>query len=226
MQEFDYLSLFLLGLLGAGHCAGMCGPIVLSLPPRHGAAAQVPYNLGRIVTYGLLGGFLGWAGNAVSGLGWGGPGTGSVLLIQAGLTIVASVFLLLFGLARLGFIGDAGLLSSASLAGIPGFRRLGRRLARGQGDPGTYLLFGLLLGFLPCGLSYAAFTRCLVSGGFLQGLAGGLAFGAGTLPALLAIGLGASGFLRRHRETSEILSALLMIGMAIWLALGTLFPGS
>ena len=76
-------------------------------------------------------------------------------------------------------------------------------------------LLGMLMGFLPCGLSFAAFARALPSGSAWAGGTLLLAFGLGTLPGLLALGLGASGLLRRHRKHSDLLAGLLMIYMAV-----------
>jgi sulfite exporter TauE/SafE len=56
----------------------------------------------------------------------------------------------------------------------------------------------------------------------LQGALLTAVFGLGTLPALLLVGMGASGWIRRHQRPTEILSDLLMIGMAVSLALDAL----
>ena len=58
---------FLLGLVGSAHCAGMCGPLALALPPTGNTrvmflTGRVAYNLGRIVTYALLGACFGFVG--------------------------------------------------------------------------------------------------------------------------------------------------------------------
>jgi sulfite exporter TauE/SafE len=75
-------------------------------------------------------------------------------------------------------------------------------------------LLGLLLGLLPCGLSYAAFARALAAGGPAQGALLVLAFSLGTLPGLLLVGTGASRFARRHAKLFDVLSGVLLVAMA------------
>jgi sulfite exporter TauE/SafE len=70
------------------------------------------------------------------------------------------------------------------------------------------------MGLLPCGLSYAAFGRALAAGGFAEGAVLVLAFGLGTAPALLAVGLGAGRLLQRYRAYSDPLAGMLMLAMA------------
>jgi sulfite exporter TauE/SafE len=73
---------------------------------------------------------------------------------------------------------------------------------------------GLFMGFLPCGVSYANFSRALTASRPLEGGVLLLAFGVGTLPGLLLVGTGASVLARRYRKHFDILSGILMIGMA------------
>ncbi|NNL78010.1 MAG: sulfite exporter TauE/SafE family protein, partial [Desulfobacterales bacterium] len=68
---------------------------------------------------------------------------------------------------------------------------------------------------LPCGLSFAAFSRALAASGPLEGGLFLLAFGIGTLPGLLLLGTGASAIARRYRRHFDLFSGMLMIGMAV-----------
>ena len=89
------------------------------------------------------------------------------------------------------------------------------------------LLLGMMMGFLPCGLSFAAFTRALPSGGPINGAAMVLAFALGTIPGLLLLGTGASGLARRYQSHLDILAGLLLIFMAVELAVNAfsaIFP--
>ncbi len=76
------------------------------------------------------------------------------------------------------------------------------------------LLVGMMMGLLPCGLSFAAFTRALPSGSPFTGAALVFAFALGTVPGLLLLGTGAAGIIRRYQSHSDILAGLLMIYMA------------
>jgi hypothetical protein len=212
-DHLDLVSMFLLGLLGSGHCVGMCGPLVVAFPGRRGHfSAHLAYNAGRVATYTAIGAFLAGVGAGVAAvaaeasLQW-------TARAQVVFSLVAALFLALFGLSKLGFIREPHLLSLPSPARIPGFGLIQRRVLSGDGL-GSVFLIGLLLGLLPCGLSYAAFARVLPAGGPLEGGLMAFAFGLGTVPSLLAVGLGASRLSARHRKISDLVAGALMIGMA------------
>jgi len=204
------VGMFFLGLLGVGHCVGMCGPLTIAFPARIGGIPpHLWYHLGRLTMYIVGGAVLGAVGEAVGSLG-------AVAHFQVVLGAVAAVFLLLFGLSRLGLMPEPRLLLAANPAAIPGFgfARSAADRARAVG----MLPMGMINGLLPCGLSYAAFARALPSSGALEGGLLLAAFGVGTLPGLLILGTTAAGFLRRHRAMSDLLSGVLMIGMGLDLA--------
>lgn len=234
-------ALFALGLLGSGHCIGMCGPLVVAFPGRRrGFGGHAAYHLGRLCTYTLIGSLLGGLGVGLAEYGTQGSLVWTAR-IQIAFSLLAALFLALFGLSKLGFLKEPELLSLANPARIPGFRRLQRNLSKGtaardeaskndienddpkpaRAGPGVVALFflGLLLGLLPCGLSFAAFARALGAHGMLTGAIMTLAFGLGTLPSLLIVGASASRLSARHRRLSDLIAGMLMIGMAAALIL-------
>lgn len=195
-----FTSLFLAGLLGSmTHCVGMCGPFVVGqvvsrLEARPAAemrefhrltgAALAPYHLGRATTYAGLGAAAAaLAGGLinVTGLKW----------LSAALLALAAVFFAGYGLQRLGLAlpwprGPSPGSEEGALGRVLG--RVVRPLfARPTGWRGYGL--GLALGFLPCGLLYGALAAAAASAGPLSGALGMLAFAAGTVPALVAVGL-------------------------------------
>jgi hypothetical protein len=141
--------------------------------------------------------------------------------IQMGVSFTAVLFLLVFGLSRLGIISEPGWMAMASPDKIPGYRKLLKSAFSNKGQA-EMLFLGMMMGFLPCGLSFAAFTRALPSGNPINGAAMVFAFALGTLPGLLLLGTGASGFARRYQSHSDILAGLLMIYMAAELAVTAL----
>ncbi len=184
MTPLVFSAVFVLGLAGSLHCLGMCGPIVLSYSvtlrgPR--MAAHAAYNAGRILTYMFLGALAGAVGNVIGMLGrMAGLATG-VRLVAGSAMILAAVFMIGFG-------------PSAPLVRIQpqgATKRLTRAIGKFLLDPraGAKFVMGLMLGFLPCGLIYAALLKALESGGALAGALTMLAFGLGTAGALLATGL-------------------------------------
>lgn len=188
-------SLFLAGLIGsATHCVGMCGPFVLSqtmarleaVPAgelrefhRLTGAALIPYHLGRATTYVILGTLAAvFAGQVISlgGLRWLPP----VLLA------VAALFFVAYALQRLPIRlpgrgeGEGWWTRRVDPLVRPLF-------ARPVGWRG-YLL-GVALGFIPCGLLWGAIAAAAASGDALAGAFAMLAFTAGTVPALIVVGL-------------------------------------
>jgi uncharacterized protein len=152
---------------------------------------------------------------------WGGDPMLWVTRTQVGISLVAGLFLLFFGLSRIGFIAEPDWLAIASPTRLPGWRSLFSNAGNRRGNRDLFSM-GLLLGGLPCGLSYAAFTKALASASMLSGASMTLLFGLGTLPGLLAIGAGAALFLQRFRQQADILAGLIMLAMAATLLLNAL----
>jgi sulfite exporter TauE/SafE len=220
MNQLTFFSMFMLGILGTGHCIGMCGPLVIAFPARSGRfASHLYYHLGRIVTYVVVGSVMGGIGAGLAGIAaaTGGDYPAWAARIQMGVSLVAAIFLLVFGLARLGIISEPGWMAMASPDKITGYRKLLKSAFSNKGQA-EMLMLGMMMGFLPCGLSFAAFSRALPSGGPIHGAAMVFAFALGTVPGLLLLGTGASGFARRYQSHSDILAGLLMIYMAAELA--------
>lgn len=184
MSGARILLAFGMGFLGGfGHCVGMCGPIVLAfglaapgMPPRRALPPQLAYHLGRVTTYALIGAAMGLTGSFVNL-------AGRLAGFQDAVAVMAGGLMIALGLAA-----AAGATSvrwiEARLSGKI-FGAVRRVVAGGPG--GAYPL-GLLLGFLPCGLSYSAFAGAAATGGLVPGLLFALAFAVGTVPALLAAG--------------------------------------
>jgi hypothetical protein len=185
------------GFLGGfGHCVAMCGPLVgalgISAPPgtpaRRALLPQLAYHLGRITTYGTVGAVMGLVGSFVNVAGRL-AGWQDVVAVLAGALMVA------MGLGAatqsLWVKGAEGRLAGRVLGAV-------RRLAGHEAPLRAYPL-GLLLGFLPCGLSYSAFAAAAATGHPARGMALALAFGAGTLPALLLAGAVVSALSARAR---------------------------
>lgn len=204
------LAMFAVGLLGSGHCVGMCGGIATGL----GFAAQgqrtgalvVAYNLGRIASYAIAGALAATLG------GWG----QEYLALGPVLRLAAGVILVLMGL----YLADwwRALVQLEKL-GAHLWRRiqpLSKRLLPVQTLPHAIAL-GMLWGWLPCGLVYTALAFAIAAPSPLQGAATMVAFGVGTMPAMVAGGL-FSGALRRffQAKTVRMTMALAMIAFGVW----------
>lgn len=220
MEKIDLASLFLLGLFGTGHCVGMCGPLVFAFPGQTGRfISHLAYHGGRLATYTAIGFLLGGLGAGLARLFSGTASTAYLKVlaqIQVAFSLLAGVFLIVFGLAQVGLIKEPRWMAVAVPEKIPGYGKF-VRAAFANGSNLHMLLTGSLMGFLPCGLSFAAFSRALATANPLDGGLSLAAFGLGTMPGLLAVGTGASHLARRYRKQSDILSGLLMLGMGIML---------
>jgi sulfite exporter TauE/SafE len=220
MNEIDLYAMFMLGILGTGHCIGMCGPLIFAFPARTAKfSPHVFYHLGRTLTYVAMGGMMGAVGVALAKIA---SATGSdpqawIARIQIGLRLLAALFLIIFGLSRLGVLAEPGWLAAASPNKIPGFRKVLKSAALQTGQAEMFIL-GLMLGLLPCGLSYGAFARALPTGSIFNGALLVLAFAIGTIPGLLLLGTGASKIFQRYRKQSDILAGLLMLYMGVKLS--------
>jgi hypothetical protein len=168
-----------------------------------------------MITYAAIGALIGGLGAGISFLAGESDLSplSSIARIQVVFSIAAALFMLAFGLFRLQFLPEPAWMSIASPLKIPGFRRILRAAVDQRSDSHIFLL-GLMLGFLPCGLSYAAFARALPSGGAAAGGALAAAFALGTLPGLLLIGTCATRITAIRRRIMDILSGVIMIGMA------------
>jgi len=221
MFIFDLYSMFMLGILGTAHCIGMCGPLIFAFPASTGKfTPHLFYHMGRTITYVAIGGMMGAIGAGLAGLAAATGGDHMVWIahIKIVLRLLAALFLFIFGLSRLGIMPEPAWLSVASPDKIPGYRKVVKSAVLQKGQAEMFVL-GLMLGFLPCGLSFAAFAGALPTGNPLKGATLVLAFAAGTVPGLLLLGTGASKIVRRYQRPCDILAGLLMIYMAVKLSI-------
>jgi sulfite exporter TauE/SafE len=212
------ISALILGLLGGGHCLGMCGGLMGALTLAIPAEKRqqrffylLAYNLGRILSYALAGLLIGLAGWALSA----GP-LATLMRVLAGLLLIAM-----------------GLYLAGWWSGLTRIEALGRNLWRiiqpltkhflPVTSAPKAIVLGALWGWLPCGLVSTALVWTLSSGGAAEGAALMLAFGLGTLPNLLLMGAAAAQLGRWVRTPGVRQAAgLLVIGFGLvmfWQAL-------
>lgn len=165
---------FLLGLAGSAHCAGMCGPLALALPATGPTrttflAGRFAYNSGRILTYGAMGAVFGGLGKSFVLAG-----------LQRWVSLAAGIAVLLGVL-----VTRKSTLTLPINAWVGGLKVALGSLLRRRGI-GALFGVGLLNGLLPCGLVYVACAAAIATGSAGNGIFYMLAFGAGTLPMMLA----------------------------------------
>lgn len=190
MNPESIAAAFLVGLLGGTHCAGMCGAIVGTLTSGLAGdirasrgrfvAAQLAYNTGRISSYTAAGLLLGAIGQQAADWGW-------LEGFPVG-RIIAGVIMILFGIYLAGWWHALLFLEKIGARLWKYIEPLGRRFVPVR-TVGQALLLGVVWGWLPCGMVYAVLALALASGSSMDGGAIMLAFGVGTLPTMLTIGL-------------------------------------
>ncbi|HHC71981.1 MAG TPA: sulfite exporter TauE/SafE family protein [Thiotrichales bacterium] len=224
MELTPWLALTI-GLFSSLHCLGMCGSIIsalsFSLPPEvrerrwRLQGFLVAYNLGRISSYAAAGALAGGFGSAVA----------EGITLENGhliLRVLGALMLMGIGLYLGGWFPRFALLERI---GVPLWRRLepfGRRLVPVTSLPRA-LLFGMVWGWLPCGLVYSTLLWASTLGSVAQGALSMAAFGAGTFPAVLAAGAMMHWF---QRLASHPVARRLVGGILLAVALGTLLFGA
>ena len=206
------ISALILGLLGGGHCLGMCGGLMgaltLAIPPeQRGRRLQLllAYNLGRILSYATAGLLFGLAGWAVAS-------SPAAMLLR----IVAGLLLISMGLYLGGWWSGLTRIEAIGRGLWRHIQPVASRLLPVSSLPRA-LLLGALWGWLPCGLVYSTLLWAASQGDALDSGLLMLAFGLGTWPVLLATGMAAerlTALLRRRGV--RMAGGLLVILFGLW----------
>ncbi|MFW2372367.1 MAG: sulfite exporter TauE/SafE family protein [Gammaproteobacteria bacterium] len=219
MQHFNYLTAFIIGLMGGVHCIGMCGGIVGALsfsqsePHNRTGFGVFPlllsYNVGRLFSYTLAGALMG-------GIGWLATHWLDIRQLQLLLQLLAAVFMLLLGLYLAGWWSVLLYLEKLGGRAWNRLEPLGRRFLPVT-RPIQAVLLGMVWGWLPCGLVYSVLVWSVSAGGFVEGGLLMLSFGLGTLPNLLAMGLFASRLRNwlHHIWVRQLAGSLVML-FGVW----------
>lgn len=207
---------FLIGLLGATHCIGMCGGITgalsMAIPPgpnqkKRLLATLLSYNIGRILSYGLAGfilGTLGWLLGDQS------------KIISIGLRTFAATLLIVMGLYIAGWWRGLAFIEKIG-SGLWKLIQPWSKKVLPVKNLKSALLLGLIWGWLPCGLVYSTLIWSSMANDPIFSLLLMMAFGLGTLPAILTTGLLAEQASSLIQNAGfRAFSGLLLIGYGIW----------
>ncbi|HUW28831.1 MAG TPA: sulfite exporter TauE/SafE family protein [Sulfuriferula sp.] len=214
MPEISYLSVFLVGLLGGVHCVGMCGGIVTALSlsdpaGKPGVPKLLAYNFGRIASYALAGAIAGMVGASTLLLN-------DYLPVGRVLYVTANAMLILLGLYLAGLSRAVLALERMGSVVWARLQPLMKRFIPVRTLPQAFFT-GAVWGWLPCGLVYSVLISALATGSAAHGALLMLAFGVGTLPNLLALGLLARRLQTFTRKPGVRLAAgLLVAAFGVW----------
>jgi sulfite exporter TauE/SafE len=210
------LTAFFVGLLGSGHCFGMCGGIAAGLGSltvdeksegqvKHRFTSAFLFNLGRILSYAMLG--------IVSATVL--AGVGKVLNVPQWSMILRFITALMIFLIGIQFLFNWQTLASIERVGAKVWKRVLPLAVKASALPGGSgrLLLGLCWGLLPCGLVYSVILTASASGSAVSGATVMLAFGLGTMPSMLGMSLAAPALaaMLSDRWTRKLMGAALIL---------------
>lgn len=219
-MTIELFAALMMGLAGSLHCLGMCGGIVTAFSgsikeSNKQRQFNLSYQLGRVITYAIAGAISGYLGAEFTSKG---------IIEFPLLKTLSIVFLILFAFYLSGIWKV-----------LTAFERIGQRVWKYIHPLGKRLLpltsnrqcflYGMVWGWLPCGLVYTALTFALTAGNAINGAIYMLLFGLGTMPMLLGIGLGTHA-LKDYlvRPWFKHLVAFLLLISAAWLIYQTFGP--
>ena len=213
MIELSLLTALLAGLLGGVHCVGMCGGIVAAFSFRADGSTppfrmHLAYNLGRVFSYAIFGALAGTLGASLK--------LADFLPVQTLLYALAQGVMILLGLYLAGWSQWVLIFERAGGALWKRVKPLFQNLLPVKSMPQA-MLAGMAWGWLPCGLVYSILVSALAAGSATSGAALMLAFGLGTLPNLLGMGL----FARQIQPFMQQLwvrriAGLMVAGFGVW----------
>ncbi|MGB0897940.1 MAG: sulfite exporter TauE/SafE family protein [Psychrobium sp.] len=223
MNDYDFWAALTVGLLSAGHCFGMCGGVVGAFSanlPLHHRLSQVhriqyvlAYNIGRITSYCIAGALIGYS------VGFFALKSSILLYI---LQLVAGFMLVSIGLYLANWFNLVRKIEVIGKKLWPLVSPIANKFVPFK-SPLSALPFGMIWGWLPCGLVYSTLTWSAASDSAASGALIMLGFGLGTLPALFSM-----GYFSQQLKTLlankyvRVISALVIIGYGLFMITKTL----
>jgi sulfite exporter TauE/SafE len=207
-MDVFYWTALSVGFFGSFHCAGMCGPLAMALPTGNGSilnllGGRIAYNLGRVVTYSILGTIAGFLGKTLSIRGW-----QSDISILSGILII--VMVLLTNQKILTKINHRFAGFSFQLKKVFGKLLKHHSIA-------SLFSFGLVNGILPCGFVYLAMAGAATTKSPMEGATYMFLFGLGTVPMMLTLALSGSFISIKARNLVNKITPVIAIALAIFL---------
>jgi sulfite exporter TauE/SafE len=217
MHELALITVFAAGLLGSAHCLAMCGGIATALGSARSAGGRawqpLLYQIGRISSYGIVGAVAGALG-AGAGLVFSPPRWSEILrLATALMVVVIGLDIALGGSAR------SRWLQAPERLGALLWRRIApiARAALPASPSARAIALGLLWGWLPCGLVYSVLVAAALAGSASGGSATMIAFGLGTMPAMLGLSCAGTRLPRRDGMFARLLGTVI-VACGVWTA--------
>jgi sulfite exporter TauE/SafE len=219
----EIYTAFLVGLFGSIHCIGMCGPIAIALPVPDSSnisffAGRILYNIGRVVSYAILGLIFGLLGGRIIL-------AGAQQFVSIALGVIIIIAILFPQKYKNYFIQHP----AVQWIVVPIKFNIGILFKKGTFS--AMFLIGVLNGFLPCGFVYIGLAGAIASGDAISGAALMILFGLGTVPAMFAasvfgkyINIGIRTRLKKATPYLAIILAIIFIMRGMNLGIPYLSP--
>lgn len=199
-------------LLGSVHCAGMCTPFVCFYAGADARASwwgHLAYNGGRLVSYLILGAIAGAVGAGIQQVGLG-------IGVSRAAASLAGILMITWGVVQLLVIRGVKVPMPTPLAGAQRWMAARLRSVRDLAPTVRALTVGLLTTLLPCGWLYAFVITAAGTGTVTDAMLIMVAFWVGTLPMMLAIGVGIRRLAGPLRDRLPIFSALVLVAIGLY----------
>ena len=229
--SMSYGMLFVIGVITSVHCIAMCGGINLSQTLQREVSKDISrkmfqntlmYNMGRVVSYTVIGGVLG----AIGGLAGIGDGLQSSSLLQGSLKLFAGIIMIIMGVNMLGiFQRFRGCLKNHSGKHKTGklhkiqvpflHKKLIPFFYKKISGTKTPFIIGLCNGFMPCGPLQTMQIVALASGNIFTGAFSMFCFSLGTVPLMLGFGSVVSALGKHFTRQVLRVGAILVVVMGL-----------
>jgi sulfite exporter TauE/SafE len=218
MIDNQLIAAFIVGLLGSGHCVGMCGSLASALltgNTERSFLRSLALSVGRCSSYAIAGALVATAALSLSSLL-------AIKQVIVGFQLLAGVMVILAGLYVAGWYMGLSRLESLGKGIWLKLQPIARRCLPINSMKSAFG-YGLIWGWLPCGLVYSTLTWTLSAGSAVQGAAIMLAFGCGTLPAMVAVGTFAEQIKRMLKNKNlRCLFGIIVISLGLLTIYGAL----
>lgn len=200
------ISGFVIGIISSFHCIGMCGPIAMAVPINRKSTwslifGSIQYNLGRILTYSILGLIVGIIGVSLK----------LILTFQL-ISIVSGILMVLFALSKI--VQKIALFQKLN-SHIFGIVTLLFGKLKNTDSNFKPLVFGIINGFLPCGMVYLALVNSLPSTNLFIGILSMIAFGIGTFLTMFFVPILINTNLLKNRFQKWAPILLCIVGLSL-----------
>lgn len=203
-NNVGFFALFIIGLLSSLHCVGMCGGIMMSQSITIDKGSKIEnlkpalkYNIGRLISYTVIGGIAGGLGQVIS----------LSLSGQALITFAAGAFMVLMGLNMYGFKAFRGLKLKLPSVKCTRYNKVN-----------TPFIVGILNGLMPCGPLQSMQLYALATGSITLGAMSMFFFALGTVPLMIIFGLISNLLSQKNSNKLVKISGFIVILLGVSMA--------